>query len=487
MAKIQSDTTSNCGKCNELHNSKGGGKTFSILVDNLYGVHDPEYFSLFVRLTNTELDTNLWPAAKSMYMPLLKDDDGRWIGKSHISEQDHTITFASGARSKFAYCLYPKDADAYYGAELCKVYIDEFQAHTEYTFNVLRSRNRSTCDKNIPRGMRFTLNPSPTHFMYEWIEPFLLEDESGFPDPALGGKVRYFLIIKDVLYTSWDRQELADRFDKRPQTYTYVPATLTDNKVLMELDPEYYDVLDSMPEDKRNQLLLGCWKLSEDIGLYFQRGFFKKASHVPLGSKYVRGWDTAATAPEEGKKVAKGDWTAGVKMAKSSDGDYYIVGMDHFQDRSGPRDTRMLRVGHEDGVDCHLICPQDPAAAGKFALEEFMKKAIQAGLICKKDLMPTTKSKLSKAEPYATAVQNGFVYIVESTFSKEKLEWFYKEHDLFDGERSTATKKDDVIDAAATAFNFLAAERVIPSFHLGSNNTQSRFAQLNAQVVPDFK
>jgi len=56
----------------------GGGKTWSILVDNLFGVHDPDYFSVFFRKTNNELETNLWPEAKKMYEPLLKNSKGKF-------------------------------------------------------------------------------------------------------------------------------------------------------------------------------------------------------------------------------------------------------------------------------------------------------------------------------------------------------------------------------------------------------------------------
>lgn len=37
----------------------GGGKTWSILTDNLQGVHDPAYFSVFFRTTTTEIEKGL--------------------------------------------------------------------------------------------------------------------------------------------------------------------------------------------------------------------------------------------------------------------------------------------------------------------------------------------------------------------------------------------------------------------------------------------
>jgi hypothetical protein len=95
-----------------LGGGAGGGKTWSILVDNLQGVHDPAYFSVFFRTTTTEIEKGLWPEAKLMYESVIKDKNGKYIGKSHINEQTKTITFPSGARTSFSYLEYDKHADA---------------------------------------------------------------------------------------------------------------------------------------------------------------------------------------------------------------------------------------------------------------------------------------------------------------------------------------------------------------------------------------
>ena len=434
----------------------GGGKSWSILVDNLFGVHDPDYLSVFFRSTTTELETNLWPEAKKMYEPLLIGKNGKYIGKAHISEKNKTITFPSGAKSRFSYLQLDKDADAWYGSELCKVYIDEFQDHSEYAFNVLRSRNRSRA--KVPKGMRFTLNPSKAHFMWEWVKHFV-DEETGFPIKDLGGKTRWYVIKGVELFTDRDKESLKKLTGKNPQSYTYVPATLTDNKVLMELDPEYFDVLDSLPEEKRNQLLLGCWKDVEATGMYFQREWLKKATHVPVGAKYCRGWDTAGGVPDPSRGYDP-DFTVGVRMAKTTTGEYYICGMERFRELSGARDSRIIQVAHRDGVDCEVVLPQDAGAAGKFQFQEQSKKLLEEGFKCKADPMPSNKSKLTRYEPFSTALQNGLVHIVESSFEPEDLEQFYIENEAFNGERSTRTRRDDVPDSTASAFNHLSAERV---------------------------
>jgi predicted phage terminase large subunit-like protein len=434
----------------------GGGKTWASLVDNLQGVHDPHYFSVVFRTTTTEIDKGLWPEAKSLYEHLLKDDDGKYIGKSHISEQSKTITFPAGARTAFAYLSSDKDADSWYGSEICKIYFEEMQFRTYYQFDLLRSRNRSKA--KVKCGIRCTLNPDPTHFSLEFVERFL--DANSFPIKELSGKTAYFIIINDVLHTSWDREELKTKFGKNPQTYTYIPATVDDN---IHLDDSYRDRLDSMSEKKRKQLLLGCWEPVEDTGMYFQRGDFRKASHVPSGCRVVRGWDTAASAPEEGQEInKKADWTVGVKVAKSRDGDYYVCGMERFQERSGPRDNLMMKAANRDGSDVEIVLAQDAGAAGKFQYDQFSKRALEEGFVCKKDPVPVNKSKVKKSEAASTALQNGYVYIVESAFEPKALQRFYTELELFDGERSVATKGkwDDIVDAFGSAMNYLAKSKV---------------------------
>lgn len=424
----------------------GGGKSWAILADNLQGVHDPEYHSVFFRNTTTELDTNLWPEAKKMYMSILQDEGGKWIGQAHINEQKKVITFPSGARSRFAYLEYDTHADMHYGAEYTKIYFDEFQKISEYGFDVLRSRNRSMA--KVPKGIRCTLNPDAGHFVYDWVLPFL--DEEGFPVKELSGKTRYYLIVNGDLHSDWNYQDLYDRFydpelpeqkQKKPLTYTYIPSTLEDNPHLMENDPEYWDNLNSLPEKKRKQMLLGCWAKDDDSCMYFNRTWLHKATHVPTGAKYARGWDTASEVPNENNKHP--DFTASTKMAKCKDGYYYICGGVRFQKRPGDRDREIMSIGNRDGVDCTLVQAIDPGAAGKVQFTEFAKKGNAEGLVVRSDPMPNNKSKLKRYEPFSAACENGLVYIVESTFEREELEQFYKENEEFDGERSTSRRKDD--------------------------------------------
>ena len=328
---------------------------------------------------------------------------------------------------------------------------------------MLRSRNRSAA--KVTKGIRCTLNPDENHFVIDWVRPYL--DEEGYPIKELSGKTRYYVFHEDKLYTDWDEKVLRDRFNKKPQTYTYILSLLSDNEHLMKSDPEYKDNLDSMGERKRKQLLLGCWSNDDDSGMYWRRSWLKKASHVPLGCSRVRGYDLAATEPN--KDNPSPDFTASIQLWKDRAGYYYIAGnyVDHFKDpdseiigkfrkRSGERDNIMLSQAEQDGAECAIILPEDAGAAGKEAFESKVRFFAENGFRVIKDASKANLNKLSKFEPFATACEHGLVYIIETSFTPDSLEAFYKELEMFDNLRSSARKKDDWVDACASAFNSIS-------------------------------
>lgn len=110
----------------------------------------------------------------------------------------------------------------------------------------------------------------------------------------------------------------------------------------------------------------------------------------------------------------------------------------------GERDQLIEQQAHVDGAEVTIVLPKDPSGAGVVEYQESAKKLISKGFSVKPDAMANNKSKLTKFSPFSSACQNGFVYIVEDSFPNQAtLEHFYKELEIFNGERSTATVKDD--------------------------------------------
>lgn len=448
----------------------GGGKTYSALIDNLQGIHDPDYVSIFFRSTTTEINKGLWLEAKKLYMPLLTDNgkrNGKLLGNARINEKDHAITFPSGAVTFFGYLERDDHADDHYGQEYAKIYFEECQFRSFYQFTTLSSRNRSRAQ--VVKGFRATLNPDRNHWVYDFVKRYL--DEDGYPIKKLSGRTAYYTIDNDKLYTSWKKKDLIESFpESTPQSYTYIPATLDDNKKLLELDPKYRTKLNSLPEIKKKQLLLGCWLDTGTTGLYFKRDWLRPAATLPVNSMRVRAYDLAAS---EKTPTTYPDFTVGIGMAKDREGNFYLYGnyVREFRDddsdihgcfrkSSGQRDQVMLTQAMFDGKDCEIVMPQDAGAAGKESFQNKVKFFLSHGFKCQKDPAGHTSRKGEKAEPFLTACEHGFVYIVRDSFTQASYDWLMGQLEVFNpNEKSSSSYKDDAMDACGTGFNYLNVKK----------------------------
>lgn len=103
----------------------GGGKSWSLLADALKYIDCPEFYAVFFRKTVKQLRRSLWKEAKKMYMPLIMDANGKFIGKATVKEQDMIIRFPTGATLEFSYLDRDSDAEQnWQGAELSAAYFD---------------------------------------------------------------------------------------------------------------------------------------------------------------------------------------------------------------------------------------------------------------------------------------------------------------------------------------------------------------------------
>ncbi len=342
----------------------------------------------------------------------------------------------------------------------------------------MMSRLRS--ESKYPSRMVMSCNPDPDHKLRELIEPFYL-DEEGYPIPERDGVIRYFIRRGGDFIWGDSREELGnkhnipeDRWDTTILSFTFISATIYDNPVMLENNPSYLAFLEGLNEIDKAQLLHGNWFARLKGANYWQRDWLVRESKTPIGCQSARGYDKASSEPSQANPYV--DYTVGVKMHKCPDGNYYITGdcVDNFKDedsdiygrfrkRAGARDLIIAKQGHADGSDCKIVLPKDPGAGGAVEFQEASKKLLEQGLVPVQDPAPVTQAKLTRFTPFAVACEHGLVHIVESSFrNKASLEHFYKELEAFNGERSTAHRKDDYPDACASVFNFLASSRTVP-------------------------
>jgi predicted phage terminase large subunit-like protein len=180
-------------------------------------------------------------------------------------------------------------------------------------------------------------------------------------------------------------------------------------------------------------------------GLFFKVGMIEVVGAVPADCERVRYWDKA------GAKPGKGDWTAGVRMAKDADGYFYIEHVKRGQWPAHERDPEIKQTTALDRASgcTHFYVEQVPGL-GKESTDRVVR--MLAGYDVHAD--PVHKEKTERAEGFASQVNAGNVRMVQDTEDDRWNTDFLNELRVF-----PAGKNDDQVDAASGAFNKLAIPR----------------------------
>lgn len=470
----------------------GSGKSHVINHLPLLFVDDPYTSCAMYRETNPMLEDGFWPNGRAIWENMPDSVPKEYHPKT-IREQKKEIILKNGARIKYKQCADPRQAmkDAQ-GQEVTLYCLDEGTQlswqFTEYLLSRLRSKS-----KYFSRIV-ISCNPDPDHEIRTMIDWYLTED--GYPDPEKDGKRRYFF-REDGNYIWADSQEELgektgipeDEWEDNFFSFSFVSGTIYDNPVMMKANPKYLASLKALNPVDRARLLDGNWDARPVGANYWQRDWITEitSDKVPSNTIACRAYDLAATERSQVNKSP--DPTACARLEKDKFNNIYIKGdyIDEFYDdvlevhgqfckRSGDRDNHMLKQAEWDGTEVPIICPVDPGASGKSTFESMAKNFAQEGFMVKPDPTPTNKSKLIRFQPFATASENGYVYVVVDTFDKKTLEHIYKQLEAFNGERSTSTRHDEFPDLLATGFNYLMKSRVRRPMSAGSA-TETSLAQ----------
>lgn len=449
-----------------------------MLLRTLLQIHDPKFNAIFFRRTGPQLSGpgSVWEEAKQLY---------RVFG-ARIKEVDREAIFPSGASIKFSHMEYDKNKEDHQGKQFTHINFDEGTHFLGSQITYLMSRLRSAAE--VKSSMFISCNPDPDSFVATLIDWWL--DDEGYPDPAKSGVIKYYGCVNDNHYFTDTEEEMVDKHPEvcriwnskenkniyvPPKTITFIGGTIFDNPALIEANPNYLAELNALPKIEKARLLHGNWYARPEGSCYFQRAWLQVVDKIPENVVFCRAWDKAATEPSEKNKHP--DYTASIKMAKDKHGFYYLIGDYHeenidkidcnhnkvygrFRERPGSRDKLIQKQAEHDGTNCTVVFSQDPGAAGITEFTESTKELVSGGFTVKKDPMPTQSGKLTRYSPFASAAENGLVFLVKNSFNTATLEAYFKENEAFDGERSSAYRKDDWPDCTATAFNHLASSRV---------------------------
>lgn len=410
----------------------GGGKSFALLLEPLRHYHNPRFGGVIFRRSTVQVrnEGGLWDESFAMYKPL----------NGHPIESTLEWSFPSGSRMKFAHLEYDKTVFDWQGSQIPYIGFDELTHFTEKQFFYMMSRNRST--SGVAGYIRATCNPDADSWVRKLIDWWIGED--GYPIPERAGVLRWFIRQDDTLIWADTREELISEYgaEQLPKSFTFIPSSIKDNKILMAKDPAYLSNLMALSRVDRLRLLGGNWNVRPTAGMFFQREWFPILDAMPSGVvRTVRAWDKAATKPST--ENPDPDWTRGVKMHKMLDGSFVISHVASCRDTPLKVEQIVKNTASQDSFSTTVIIAQDPGSAGVADMENFVR--LLAGYIVVVT-RPST-DKVVRAKPLSAQSEIGNVKLLRGDWNDA----FLTELEQFDGENG----HDDQVDAASDAFNEL--------------------------------
>lgn len=305
--------------------SRGGSKTFSLLMEALRDIYNKKFKATILR-ANIDSLSDLIDVSQEIYSK---------YGVYNRSRSDMMWNFSNGGFLKFNYHdgSFDDFKVRFQGRQFAYIGVDEI-THISYD----KFRYLLTCNRNAD-GIRNrfwgTCNPDPDSWVAKFIDWWIGED--GFPIPERNGVVRYcYMDGDDVDSIVWGstREEVFEKcrdsimryYTKDIEKYghpkdlfiksvTFIEAKLADNYQLMRSDPAYLASLMGQSEEQRARDLGGNWKfrsVGDDlIKLEHMHRLFENAEQVGDGIRRA----TCDVAFEGGDRLVM--WLFVGKHAKS--------------------------------------------------------------------------------------------------------------------------------------------------------------------------
>ena len=157
---------------------------------------------------------------------------------------------------------------------------------------------------------------------------------------------------------------------------------------------------------------------------------------IPNGTRFVRGWDFAATEKKAGNDP---DWTVGAKLGHMPDGRWIIADITRLRGEAEDVEAAIRGAAERDGTTCSISIPQDPGQAGKVMVKSLSKLLAGWPILAS----PESGDKITRAQPFAAQVNVGNVCILKAPWNDALL----SEMRLFPN-----ASHDDQVDALSRAF-----------------------------------
>lgn len=202
--------------------ARGGGKSWAVRTKaTLLAIKYSGIKILIVRRTYPELLNN--------HINILVSG---LVDIARYNKSEKVFTFLNGSTIKFGYCSSDKDLLQYQGAEYDIIFLDEATQLSEYQMRAITACLRGV--NEFPKRIYYTCNPGGPGHQY----------------------IRRIFIDR-----RYEDGEI-------PEDYTFIQSLVTDNKALMETQPDYIKQLSALPPKLREAWLYGSWDVYE--GQYFE-------------------------------------------------------------------------------------------------------------------------------------------------------------------------------------------------------------------------
>lgn len=399
----------------------GPGKSSALLAGATRYIHVPQYRALILRRTIPQLKRSLIPKSQEMY---------RGLGGVY-NATDKTWTFPSGAVIQFGSIEHVGDELNYKSDEYQYIAFDELTSFEEQQYTFMFSRLRSSV--GIPLRMRSATNPGDIG--HDWVlrrfAPWLYPDEE---QSYKGIRVKSGQLLYYVRNERTGQEQWVPKGTPGVRSRTFFKALLSDNPYLA--GTEYEHALDELDPVTRAQQKFGDWMARPARGAYFKRVWFEIVEVAPLiVVARVRYWDRAAT-PDGG------DWTAGVLMSRTADGLWFVEDVIRGQWSPLEVEANIRLAAKLDPSNTRIVLEQDPAQAGKFEKEYYLRTLAGYDIHVVPPQGDTDNSKITRAKPVSAQAAAKNIRIVRGHWNEQylrELEAFPEGH-------------DDQVDATSGAF-----------------------------------
>ena len=209
----------------------GGGKSDALVAEALRQIHIPHYKGLIIRRTYPQL-SELIDKSQLLYP--------RVVPGARYNSTAHTWTFPTGSKVVFGSMNRRQDRINYQGKAYDFIGFDELThfEYDEYTYLYSRARPNGPGTRVYVRA---TTNPGGKG--HNWVKERFITPAP--PLTPISETVK--IVAPDGKLIEVERKRI------------FVPATVFDNKKLLENDPNYIATLAMMPEADKRALLYGDW------------------------------------------------------------------------------------------------------------------------------------------------------------------------------------------------------------------------------------